>query len=407
MDTERPLGLLVALLRYEPDAGRRAAPAAWNGLAAVSAQHGLSPLVYNILQRTGILPPEAVAAELRSRYIESAALNMRRWHELGAILRACRLNGLAVAPLKGACLAEAVYGDIALRPMADIDLLVRPEDLGRATGILRGIGYEPERDVEAAAQQAMFQDMPPLVKSGAAPIEVHWTLVTPRCGVRIDGRRLDELWVRTVPAMIAGEPARVLSPEDLLLHLCLHVSVHHRFDGVGLRPFADIAAVARHHARTLDWDRVVARANEWGAANGVRLTLRLAEDWCGRIVPPDAWAALDGDEPTPGHLAWAGHKVLEGGPAPLTNEFARFGAGAGLGTRVSALLNAVFPPRAVMARLYGAPEGAWRGVAWYPYRIWDLAVRYSGAMGKLLRQDPRFIDEVRQEARLRAYLGWP
>jgi hypothetical protein len=399
--------LFIALLRNTPDAGRRAAPDAWNGLAAVSAQHGLSPLVYGILQRTGMLPPEIVAAELRSRYIESAALNMRRWHELGAILRACRFNGLTVAPLKGACLAEAIYGDIALRPMADIDLLVRPEDLGRATGILRGIGYEPERDVEAAAQQAMFQDMPPLVKSGAAPIEVHWTLVTPRCGVKIDGRRLDELWSRTVPAAIAGEPARVLSTEDLLLHLCLHVSVHHRFSGVGLRPFADIAAVSRHHAGTLDWDRVVARANQWGAANGVRITLRLAEDWCGLVVPPCVWAGLDGDEPTPAHLAWAGHKVLEGGSAPLTGEFARFGAGARLGTRVSALLNALFPSRAVMARVYRAPERTWRGLAWYPYRVWDLAVRYSGAMQRLLRQDPRFIDEMRQEARLRDYLGWP
>ena len=95
-----------------------------------------------------------------------------------------------VIPLKGAFLAEAVYGDIALRPMADFDLLVKPPDLPRAVEILRQLGYESEQPFDPAAQRAGFQDMPPMRRPGGAVVELHWTLVTPLCGARIDEREL-------------------------------------------------------------------------------------------------------------------------------------------------------------------------------------------------------------------------
>jgi len=66
-------------------------------------------------------------------------------------------------------------------------------------------------------------------RPGGAMVELHWTLVTPLCGARIDEHELAGLWERSVPATIAGAPSRALAAEDLLLHLCMHVSVHHRF----------------------------------------------------------------------------------------------------------------------------------------------------------------------------------
>jgi hypothetical protein len=290
--------------------------------------------------------------------------------------------------------------------MADLDLLVKPADLPRAIPVLRGLGYESDQPFDPVAQQTGFQDMPPMRRPGGAMVELHWTLVTPLCGARIDEGELEGIWRRAAPATIAGAPALALAPEDLLLHLCMHASVHHRFADVGLKSFVDMTEVARHYEGSLDWKVFAERANRWSVANGVRMALMLAGEWTDLRVPADAWARLDGSAPDEQTLEWARHKVLEGRPTELVGEFASLESHGGAGGRLSTLRKAAFPSRATMARLYGVPGGSWRVLAYYPYRLWDLWKRYRGALWKLLKSDKEFVDDTRREARLRRYLGW-
>src|SRR5690349_18102423 len=49
--------------------------------------------------------------------------------------------GIAVAPLKGSLLATGYYAEPGLRPMNDLDLLVRPADEPRMLELLAGLGY--------------------------------------------------------------------------------------------------------------------------------------------------------------------------------------------------------------------------------------------------------------------------
>jgi len=377
----------------------------WDCLSTYALYQDVGPVLYRRIGRLGVMPG-APASRMRDACRASAAKNLLLFADLGKILRATQAAGIPVIPLKGAFLAEAVYGDIALRPMADLDLLVKPADLPRAVQALRDLGYDSDQPFDPVAQQAGFQDMPPMRRPGGAMVELHWTLVTPLCGARIADEELQGIWERSVPATIAGVPSRALSPEDLLLHLCMHVSVHHRFADVGLKSFVDMAEVARHYENTLDWAAFAERANRWKVANGVRMALMLAGEWTDLRVPTDAWARLEGTAPDEQTLEWSRHKVLEGRPAELASEFARLESGGGAAGRLSALQAAAFPPRATMARLYGAPADSWRIFAWYPYRLWDLFSRYRGAIWKLLRGDKAFVDDTRREARLRQYLGW-
>jgi len=378
----------------------------WQGLLELTERHDLEAFVDRLLQRAGLAVPTEVGNQLHRAFLSGAAMNMQLFHQLGIILRALGERNVPVIPLKGAFLAETVYGDIALRPMADLDLLVKPSDLPTAVEVLRQLGYESDHPFDPAAQQVGFQDMPPMRRPGGAMVELHWTLVTPLCGARIDRGELEGIWERSVPATVAGVPSLTLAPEDLLLHLCMHASVHHRFADVGLKSFVDIAEVARHYVGRLDWRELSGRANAWRVANGVRMALMLAQEWTDLRVPADVWAQLDGAAPDERTLAWARHKVLEGRPAELVSEFARLESGRGTGGRLSALRTAAFPPRAVMARLYGVPGDSWWILAWYPYRLWDLWSRYRAALWKLMRHDREFVDDTRREARLREYLGW-
>lgn len=403
---EQDVSRAIGLLRGHSAAEEAVPDEEWSGCLAVAARHGVSPLIYRRLQDSGVMPRGEHGAALREHYLSSAAANTLLLRELGAVLRALRSAGVPAIPLKGACLAEPIYRDIALRPMADLDLLVRPADMPGAMRVLQALGYAPDQPFDPAAQPTDFQDMPTMSREGCAPIELHWTLVTPLCNATLDADELDGIWSRAVPTVIAGEPALVCAPEDLLLHLCMHASVHHRFYGITLRHFVDIAKVCRHYAAALDWKAFTERANRWGVSNGVRMALALTAEWTECAAPDGVYAELGGGFPEGDILEWVRHKVLAGGPEELNSDIARLGTRVGVAGRFVTLLEAALPPRAVMTRLYPARADSWRILAYYPVRWKGLWVRYRGALWKLVTRDRAFAEDARKEARLREYLGW-
>jgi hypothetical protein len=165
--------LLVALLAGCPLAPEGLGSAEWEGLVALAVQHKLALWLCARPKSRAIAAPGAIAGQLEEIYLSSAAHNMRLFHELGAILRAFQAAGIPVMPLKGACLAEEVYGDRALRLMFDIDLLVRPRDVEHAVDVLRALGYDANYPFDPVAEQAYSQHMPPMSRPGAVGVELH------------------------------------------------------------------------------------------------------------------------------------------------------------------------------------------------------------------------------------------
>jgi hypothetical protein len=231
--------------------------------------------------------PADVWERVRRAYIASAVKNMLLYRELRTVLRCLRDSGIPVIVLKGAFLAEAVYGDVALRPMGDVDLMVPRAELPRAHAVLldMGRGHPLFEDIESCCKRRAH--LPPVVIRDLT-VEIHWTIASPTGPVRTDTAGL---WHRARPATIAGVEVLALSPEDLLLHLCLHVCCQHRLDA-GLRSLYDIAETIHRFRNSLDWARVAERAREWGAARYVGLTLRLAGSMLGTAVPADVFERL-------------------------------------------------------------------------------------------------------------------
>lgn len=110
----------------------------WRLASAVAVAHGVSPLLSRL--STWQKPAWRVflasqRAHVEQRYARIAAL-------LERIDNGAREVGLPLVPLKGSALhALGLYapGD---RPMADIDLLVREDDVGPAIALLEELGYE-------------------------------------------------------------------------------------------------------------------------------------------------------------------------------------------------------------------------------------------------------------------------
>ncbi len=62
-----------------------------------------------------------------------------------------RARGIAVMPIKGVLLQHWLYADPADRPMTDVDLLVQPEELAVARGVLEAAGYREHQRSSAGA----------------------------------------------------------------------------------------------------------------------------------------------------------------------------------------------------------------------------------------------------------------
>ena len=76
-------------------------------------------------------------------YLENAARNLRLYDNLCKVLKILRRDGIPVIVLKGAHLAELVYGNRALRFMGDLDLLVQKDDVMRVDALLIEMGCTP------------------------------------------------------------------------------------------------------------------------------------------------------------------------------------------------------------------------------------------------------------------------
>ncbi len=120
--------------RWDPTALQSASTLAlqggldWDILLQVAHGEALAPLLYEIV-RDQDLVPSAIEQELRHAYHQNACRNTLLLDELGNVLRHLAVEGVKVILLKGAALAELVYGNIAVRPMSDLDLLIRLQDL--------------------------------------------------------------------------------------------------------------------------------------------------------------------------------------------------------------------------------------------------------------------------------------
>src|SRR5262245_37865064 len=89
--------------------------------------------------------------------------------------------------------------------------------------------------------------------------------------VRVDQ---DGLWRRARPFALAEGRSLALCPEDMLLHLVLHLTLGSDFARVLW--YADIDALIRRYANDLDWARIVDEAARW--------RIRALLDWSLRVV---------------------------------------------------------------------------------------------------------------------------
>lgn len=251
---------LVALLSGQADRIGLLTESEWARLIKLAAINGVAQVLFTCLKAQNINPPPATSELIHNIRLNSAIRNMRLFHNLEKILQAFREAGVVVVPFKGAWLAEAVYGDIALRSMGDVDLWIQRNQLDAAREAMVSLGYSLQSKAERplALQDAILGETQ-FFKKDAPMVELHWNIF-PGEWVRNTAYINEQIiWQRTIP--YKNESVRQLSPEDAIIQHCFHCAVSHQMSGPGLRTLLDLDRMRQK--LSIDWETVAERARAW------------------------------------------------------------------------------------------------------------------------------------------------
>jgi hypothetical protein len=154
--------------------------------------------------------------------------------------------------LKGAALAHLVYDDPRLRPMRDIDLLIRKADAGRAHDVLTRCGFRAS-GIAVPWRHHHSQGMARALEGSTVTIELHHELM-----VRTpfeEPRSYDDLIRRSQPFEWGGMSYQTLGCEDMLWHVYAHAFVINtlRPGAIRLLSVADLVHTTEAWIDRIDW----------------------------------------------------------------------------------------------------------------------------------------------------------
>lgn len=184
------------------------------------------------------------------------------------VLRAFALADVRSLVLKGRAIATWLYGDGDPRWYVDCDLLVRPDDLRAAGGVLSGLEFE--RRYDDGRMPPWWREHASEWSRGSDGVMVDLHRRIPGVGID-DGAAWEVLSAETETLMIGGQPAPVLGLSGRALHIALHAAHH---GPTSPRPLVDLDR-AVHRLAPAVWRQAVALAERLRATEALSAGLRL------------------------------------------------------------------------------------------------------------------------------------
>ncbi|MGD8277990.1 MAG: nucleotidyltransferase family protein, partial [Gemmatimonadota bacterium] len=266
----------------------------WEQLRSEAARHHVLPMLYRRLERPEVrnAVPTDVLDSMRETFLVVAFRTTRLLRHTAGAVKLLEENGIRTMVLKGVHLAAAVYPEAAFRGMADADILIDRQNLARADALFveRGWGPLPRPDIERFCEKS--NHLAKLHEPDGITLEIHYHIERPTSPFRIP---VEALWETAVPVDLEGVRTLGLAPEELVIHLCIHASYHHRYSRAPLKGLLDVRAVLVRNADAIDWPRLCRLATEWGVARFVYLTLRLVEEVLGARIDTRDFDGLEHD----------------------------------------------------------------------------------------------------------------
>lgn len=231
-------------------------------------------------EAAGDLVPPNVMHQLTSDVQVRVGHNLFNIGLLRRVQSALGEAGIQVLVLKGPATAFDVYGELALRPFADLDLLIRVADVARARAVLQEKGFEAETALpnDRLLVQRQYH-LPMYVSGGGGLVELHWAIAPRHLPLYPDPAGCFDQ-ART--QRVLGVEYRTLSRAVSVVFHCVHATKH----GWGRLEWTFCMAVWMQPNSPIAWEEVWQVATDWHAEHMVALGAYLATTLFGAPLPP-------------------------------------------------------------------------------------------------------------------------
>lgn len=335
----------------------------WAYFFARAKTEGVVSLVYSALSKIGhtrTIVPKHIWEEMESYYYLVAVRNTLLYQKLADILASFNKAGIEVMLLKGAALAANVYGNVALRPMADVDLLVKKENLSCVDATLKNIGYSSiDRSVEEIKPRLVsylttFDYQNSAQDSPSLHIHYHFVNSTIPTHSYIDKIKIEKIWQEAGQVEILGVKTLVMAPHQLLIHLAEHsLRVTHSFSRLSY--FCDINEAINFYRKRLDWNRLVNQSFEFNLNRMVYFSLYFTAKFLNTAIPEEILYALK-----PPRFGWEEKifvwLVARDKRFPGLSYLLHLAMNKGLLEKGRFILRTLFPPRQILAQRHYIQE---------------------------------------------------
>jgi hypothetical protein len=246
----------------------------WRIARAVAAMHGISPLLNTHLRWEG---PQAWQEFLEQQHQQSVKRHLLIEGLLQEIDHQARRANVGFVALKGCALNALRLYAAGERPMGDIDLLVRPDDIDSVAEVLNHCGYELAFD---SKRHLSFQpkgcQTPAVFRLGEhidspVKIELHSKIAEQLPVTEVD------VTAALLPKVMESGLNAYPSLPSLMTHLLLHAAGNMRAHALRGLQLHDIALLAQRFTGE-DWEQLLPETanvdNPWWAFVPIALTAR-------------------------------------------------------------------------------------------------------------------------------------
>lgn len=283
-------------------------PLAWQRVATMGQFNRMETLLCQVLtavNQLDHLPPtaRAILQEGAAKFAQNAAIMGDSLHDY---LQEADKRGIETAVLKGLSVSINTYGDPAMRPGGDIDVLVRHKDVAASLEILdhMGIGQNWPNLMDDLYYERHHLHQQRCTADLKLWYEIHWALDHPLTRLTID---YEGMMDRATPGSLLGAPVRDLAAPDNLIALAVHLVKHAVYlpavlhhpdlariilaDGM-LMYFLDVAELIKQQADSFDWQQLISLCRAYGTVEMVGAVLWVCQQLLATPIPDWVITAL-------------------------------------------------------------------------------------------------------------------
>lgn len=180
------------------------------------------------------------------KVIYSNLLMMKQEKMIGKVIKELNENNIKNIVLKGMYLRK-YYPRPEFRTMGDIDILIQKKDLEATSSILLNLGYQK------GTLSGYHIDF---TRGESERLEIHYALIN--SNEFNDAKNILEKQLceeeRLTKFYIDKQETYTLNHTDLLIYLFIHIAIHKKNHGFGIRQLCDILLLVKNEK--IDWTRV-------------------------------------------------------------------------------------------------------------------------------------------------------